>query len=109
MTEMNLLIALFALIIYLINIPFGYWRANTRKLAIQWYLAIHLPVAGIILMRVFSDIGWSWISFIVFVLAFFLGQMSGAKLFLRQEKKHPDNTSSCLFMDLCRNLELCGK
>ena len=92
MTEMNLLIALFALIIYLINIPFGYW-----------------PVAGIILMRVFSDIGWSWISFIVFVLAFFLGQMSGAKLFLRQEKKHPDNTSSCLFMDLCRNLELCGK
>lgn len=108
-TGINLFISLFALIIFLINIPFGYWRANTRKFSLQWYLAIHLPVAGIILLRVFADIGWSWGSFLVFVAAFFLGQLSGAKVFLRQEKKHPDNLSSCLFMDLCRNFELCGK
>lgn len=109
MTDINLLIILSALIIYIVNIPFGYWRANTPKLSFQWYLTIHLPVAGIIVMRIFSDIGWSWGSFLVFVAAFFLGQLSGAKVFFRQKKKHPDNLSSCLFMDLCRNFELCGK
>ena len=42
---MDFSIALFvvALVVFLLNIPFGYWRANVRKFSLQWGLAIHIP------------------------------------------------------------------
>jgi hypothetical protein len=66
-----------ALVIFLINIPFGYWRGGTRRFSWQWYLAIHIPVPLIVLIRIYYDFGWGIKTYAYFVLAFFLGQLLG--------------------------------
>ena len=73
-------LVLVALAVFVLNLPFGYWRAGTRKFSWQWALAIHLPVPFVILLRVYSGLGWQWISFPVLISAFFLGQFAGARL-----------------------------
>jgi hypothetical protein len=69
-----------ALLVFLINLPFGYWRASVRKLSRQWFLAVHLPVPLVIALSVFSGPGWELMSFPVLVGAFFLGQFVGGRL-----------------------------
>jgi hypothetical protein len=76
----------FAFFVFLLNIPFGYWRGGTRKFSRDWYLAIHIPVPVIVLMRIYFDLGWSWESYIYLVTAFFLGQFTG-KLIRKMVKK----------------------
>lgn len=85
-------------LILVFNIPFGYWRANVKRFSLQWYLAIHIPVPFIILLRVITDVGFGWQTYIYLVIAFFIGQRLGA-FFRNQLKKHME-VSSCLFMDL---------
>lgn len=75
---------LVALAVLLINLPFGYWRAQAARFSRQWMLAIHLPVPAVIALRIFSGLGWQLISFPVLIGAFFLGQWSGGKLYRRQ-------------------------
>ena len=69
-----------ALLVFLVNLPFGYWRASVRKLSRQWFLALHLPVPLVIALWVFSGLGWNLMSFPVLVGAFFLGQFVGGRL-----------------------------
>ena len=69
-----------ALLVFLINLPFGYWRASVRKLSLRWFLAVHLPVPLVIALRTFSGLGWKLISFPVLVGAFFLGQFVGGRV-----------------------------
>lgn len=69
-----------ALAVFLINLPFGYWRARVPKLSRQWFLAVHLPVPLVIALRLFSGLGWQLLSFPVLVGAFFLGQFIGGQL-----------------------------
>jgi hypothetical protein len=71
---------LIALAVFLINLPFGYWRAQAARFSRQWMLAIHLPVPAVIALRIFSGLGWQLISFPVLIGAFFLGQFCGGKL-----------------------------
>jgi len=75
---------LVALAVFLINLPFGYWRAQAARFSRQWMLAIHLPVPAVIALRIFSGLGWQLISFPVLIGAFFLGQWSGGKINRRQ-------------------------
>jgi hypothetical protein len=91
-----------AIAIFLFNIPFGYWRANVRRLSLQWYFAIHIPVPFIIFVRVALDVGWHWFTFAVFILSFFLGQLAGGIMHKHMARLHKDHISSCLFMDMCR-------
>lgn len=69
-----------AAVVFLINLPFGYWRSRVPARSRQWFLAIHLPVPFVIALRVFSGLGWQLASFPVLVGAFFLGQYLGGKL-----------------------------
>ena len=69
-----------AVAVFLINLPFGYWRAHVPARSRQWFLAIHLPVPFVIALRVFSGLGWQFASFPVLVGAFFLGQFVGGRL-----------------------------
>jgi hypothetical protein len=69
-----------ALLVFLINLPFGYWRASVRKFSAQWFLAVHLPVPLAVGLRIFSGPGWKWMSLPVLVGAFFLGQFVGGRL-----------------------------
>lgn len=90
-----------SVVVFIFNIPFGYWRANVRKFSFQWALAIHIPVPFIIAIRIFSGIGFAWFTYVFIVLAFFLGQKFGGSL-LKNFQKNNRNVSSCLIMDLFR-------
>ena len=61
-----------------LNIPFGYYRAGVRRLSWQWFLAIHLPVPLLFVMRVES--GQSWKIIPLLVLFDVLGQLAGGRL-----------------------------
>jgi len=62
-----------------VNLPFGAYRATVRKFSWQWFLAIHLPIPFVILMRLSFGLGW-W--FVPFMLASAVaGQLLGSWLF----------------------------
>ncbi|MEA3452065.1 MAG: hypothetical protein U9Q83_09220 [Bacteroidota bacterium] len=99
---MNLILV--GIIIFILNIPFGYWRANTKKLSFQWFLAVHIPVPFVIALRIVSDIGWRFITYPILVGAFFLGQFIGGKLHNLFAKKMQDKNSSCICVDFYKIL-----
>jgi len=78
-----------ALLAFLLNLPFGYWRASSKKFSRQWFLAVHLPVPLVVALRIYSGLGWEPVSFPVLVGAFFLGQFVGGKVRLLISGKGP--------------------
>ena len=70
---------LVAALIFLINIFFGYWRSNTRRLSTQWLMAIHIPVALVIGIRLLLW-EWNWASTFIFIAAFTAGQYAGGTI-----------------------------
>jgi len=95
-------ILLIGAVVLLLNIPFGYWRANVHRFSWQWALSIHIPVPFVVLLRIFSHIGFGWITYVVLVAAFFLGQRLGGYVhdqFIARNHK----ISSCLMMDLTKS------
>lgn len=90
-----------SVVVFILNIPFGYWRANVRKFSFQWLLSIHIPVPIIIALRIFSGLGFAWYTYVFMVLSFFLGQRYGGILHKKFNEEHL-NISSCLVMDLVR-------
>ena len=74
------LLGLAAALVFFINIPFGYWRSQTRKFSAQWILAIHAPVPLVVACRLLLGLGWHLVTFPVLVSAFFAGQLAGGKL-----------------------------
>jgi Cu/Ag efflux pump CusA len=93
-----LLVALFT---FLLNIPFGYWRAKVKKFSKEWFLAIHLPVPLIVLMRLLMGVHINIPTVITFVAAFFLGQRTGMVLNQILEKKLGESSKN-LVADLVR-------
>ncbi len=85
-------------IVLILNIPFGYWRANVKKFSLQWILSIHIPVPFIIALRIFFDIGFGWYTYLFLVSAFIIGQKLGAIIYKYLKKN--EIVSSCLIMDL---------
>ncbi|MFA5802877.1 MAG: hypothetical protein WC911_10445 [Thermoleophilia bacterium] len=49
----------------LLNLPFGFYRASVRKFSWQWFLAIHLPVPFIFILRITSGTAWTIIPALV--------------------------------------------
>lgn len=93
-----------ALIVLLINLPFGYWRANVRRLSLDWFLAIHIPVGLVILLRILSGLGWQLGTVPVLVAAFFVGQLLGTWQHRWWSQNARGPVTSCLVMDLVRGL-----
>jgi len=73
---MNLMIITLAVLLF--NLPFGYWRGSVRKFSSQWFLAVHIPVPFIIVLRIYGGIGFAFYTYIFLVSAFFAGQQIGA-------------------------------
>ncbi len=88
--------------IYALNLPFGYWRRNTKKFSKEWILAIHTPVPIVFLMRIWAGVPILHIP--IFVLFFFLGQFSGGKIRLKVERKLSGKLplSNCMVLDFIR-------
>jgi hypothetical protein len=95
---MNLLFV--TIFVFLLNLPFGYWRGNVKKYGLQWALAIHIPVPFVIAARIFSDIGFAFYTYPILVGAFFLGQYLGKLLYSRRKNLGLSPITSCMVMDL---------
>ncbi len=92
-----------AFIVFLLNLPFGYWRANVKKFSRPWFLSVHAPVPLVIALRVFSGLGWQLITFPVMIGAFFVGQVAGSGLHHLRSNRPGSTVSSCLVLDLLGN------
>ena len=99
MTMLPRILLIFVAIL-IINIPFGYWRVNTRRFSWQWILAIHVPVPIAIGLRL-AFLGWNWALIPLFVAAFSIGQFTGGRLRRRLTNKGAE-LSSNLASDLIR-------
>ncbi len=66
------------LIVFLINLPFGYIRSNSTKFSRKWIMAIHIPVPFVFLLRMISGLNWTVIPLLV--LSDIAGQFAGGKL-----------------------------
>ena len=66
------------LIVFLINLPFGYFRSKTTRFSRQWMMAVHVPVPFVFLLRIFSGFGLSAIPLLV--VSDVIGQISGGML-----------------------------
>jgi hypothetical protein len=89
-----------AFLVFLLNLPFGYWRVNERKFSTRWFLAVHMPVPFVIALRVLSGMGWQFITFPILIGAFFGGQFVGGKLHDLRMNRPGSRVSSCLVCDL---------
>ncbi|MBI1911552.1 MAG: hypothetical protein HYS21_06085 [Deltaproteobacteria bacterium] len=80
MTALNpiILLALVTLAALVLNLPFGYMRAKTKKLSVMWFLYIHVPIPFIFILRTLAGFG---IQFIPIIAAgAIIGQLLGGKL-----------------------------
>lgn len=66
--------------VFVLNIPFGFWRARTRKFSRNWFLAIHIPVLVSIGLKLLAGIGFALGTFPLFVGVFFIGQLLGGRM-----------------------------
>lgn len=66
----------------MINLPFGYWRASSRKLSVAWFLAIHIPVILTIALRFLLGVPFHFYTVPLYVAAFCGGQYLGGRLAL---------------------------
>jgi hypothetical protein len=71
---------LVAMAVLVLNLPFGFWRAGTRRFSRPWILAIHCPVPLVVALRLLSGLGYRLVTFPVLIGAFFLGQFLGGRL-----------------------------
>lgn len=74
-------------LVFIINIPFGYWRARARRYSPQWLLAVHIPVPFAVSFRYLLGIGWQLGTFPLFIGAYLAGQFAGGQ-FQRFIKGH---------------------
>jgi hypothetical protein len=95
-----LIIILALLLIIVFNIPFGYWRANVVKFSVQWFLAIHLPVPLVALLRKYTGSDGLGLTLLIFLVAYFLGQYIGGHI--SKKLRRYGRTSSFLLYDLIR-------
>ncbi len=75
-TDIRATVAAISLFTFVLNIPFGYWRAGARRFSVSWFLAIHLPVPFIVAARIWLRAPWVYIP--VFLASYFIGQYAGA-------------------------------
>jgi hypothetical protein len=64
-----------------LNVPFGAWRATTPRLSPAWFLAVHLPIPFLFLLRYGSGLDWHWIP--VMLACAVAGQVLGSWLYGR--------------------------
>lgn len=72
---------LIAILVFIINIPFGFWRGMLKKLSFKWFVAIHAPVIISIGLRYLCNIDLNLNNIVIFVGVFFLGQFFGKNLY----------------------------
>ncbi len=93
-----------AALVLLINLPFGYWRADAERFSRQWFLAVHIPVPVVIVLRIVSGMGFHLATLPLMIGAFFFGQLLGGGLHGALEKRTNVRVSACLVWDIVTRL-----
>ncbi len=75
-----------AALVVVLNLPFGFWRAGTRRYSLPWILAVHVPVPFVVALRLGSGLGWKLYTFPVMIGAYFTGQFLGGRVRLRRQR-----------------------
>lgn len=65
-------------VVFLINLPFGYWRFDKPRFSRKWMMAIHIPVPFVVVLRIISGFGWNVIPLLM--VSFAAGQFTGGKI-----------------------------
>jgi hypothetical protein len=97
---MSLTLLSIATLVFLFNLPFGYWRANVRKFSLFWFLSVHAPVPFVIVLRLLSGLGFHLATLPIMIAAYFGGQFAGSKIFHMRKNREGVQVSSCLVWDL---------
>ena len=71
-------IAVVLVIVLFVTLPFGFYRAYTRKLTLRWFLAIHVPVVFVFLTRYEAHLSYWYIPFTC--TAFATAQIVGSRI-----------------------------
>lgn len=69
-----------ALAVLVVNLPFGFWRAGTKRFTLPWFMAVHAPVPLVVGLRILSGLGWRLSTVPVLASAFLAGQFLGGRL-----------------------------
>lgn len=69
-----------ALLVFVINLPFGYWRASVRKASPRWLLAVLLPVLVIVALGIYSGLDFGLKAYSAVAVAYLLGEFVGGRL-----------------------------
>lgn len=80
MVTLNSIIAVCLLVLaaFILNLPFGYFRAPTKKFSFKWFLYIHLPIPFIYILRTVAEMSYRVIPLLV--LGAIIGQIFGGRL-----------------------------
>jgi hypothetical protein len=73
-------LAIVCVLVFVINIPFGYWRQGVKKFGVQWFLAVHVPIPIVVALRFGFHLGFQLYTYPFMILAFFSGQWLGARI-----------------------------
>ncbi len=88
-----------SIIVFVINIPFGYWRVSEKNYSLNWFLSIHIPIPFVVILRIYSNIGFALYTYPILVFSFFAGQFFGKYIYkFRAKKSLP--ISKCICVDL---------
>jgi hypothetical protein len=68
------------LFVFVVNLPFGYWRESVGRFSFSWFVAVHAAVPLIVGFRVFFGIPFEWALLPFAVVAYFAGQTIGARM-----------------------------
>jgi hypothetical protein len=63
-----------------VNLPFGFWRAGLQRFTVAWFVAVHAPVPIVVVLRLFSGLGFQLSTVPVLVTAYFVGQFVGGRI-----------------------------
>jgi hypothetical protein len=84
--DISIRVAYTCLATIIVNIPFGYFRGHFKKLSFWWFVAIHVPVPIVILLRKFHGLHLTWELAPFLLGAFFTGQFIGKKICVKYGK-----------------------
>jgi hypothetical protein len=79
-------------LVALLNLPFGAWRVTTTRYSLLWFLAIHVPIPLVVVVRLAMGYGYALVPFLV--AGAIAGQVLGARLFAAwRARRSPTGTA----------------
>ncbi len=72
---------------FVLNVPFGYWRAGVTKFSLQWFVAVHAVVPLVVYMRHLAGLPFRWSLLPLYVAAYFGGQYVGSRWRLQRARQ----------------------